>query len=254
MILIKLGGSVITDKSKEYTFREEEVKRLVLEIKEYLQGDADNKIILVHGGGSFGHPGAQRYGLNTAKPHDVAKGTAEVQHQMRRLNQMVMNIMLENGIWGVSIPGGLVSTFNNGTLEGLKTELFEALLDIGTTPVTYGDVAMDRSRVVTICSGDDLMMGLAPLAERAIFVTDVDGIIKDGDVVETFTEDMLPLSTHVHEEKKKKIDVTGGMNGKLKNMFEMSSMCQTLVINGRIDGRLKKALRGENVICTEVRR
>ncbi len=251
--MIKLGGSVITDKSMEYSFKEGVVKRLIQEIKE-ASTKTKQRVILVHGGGSFGHPGAKKYGLNTPRPHDTAKGTAEVQYQMRRLNQLIMNIMLENNLWGVSIPGGLVSTFNDGKLESIKTELFEALLGIGTTPVTFGDVAIDRKRDVTICSGDDLMMGLASLADRAIFVTDVDGIIKDGNIVKIFTKDMLPLTTEDHKGSERKIDVTGGMNGKVKNMLKMSSMCQTIVVNGKIEGRLKKVLLGETIICTEVRR
>ncbi len=253
MILIKLGGSVITDKTKEYVFKEKIVKRLVTEIKLALN-DNDEKLMIVHGGGSFGHPGAQKYGLNTSRPHDVARGTAEVQHKMRCLNQLMMSILLENGLWAVSVPGGLVSTFDDGRLKSIKTELFESLIDIGTIPVTFGDVAVDYKRGVTICSGDDLMMGLASLADKAIFVTDVDGIIKDGRTVPIFTEDMLPLTKHDHKDSVEKIDVTGGMDGKVKNMIEMSSKCQTIVVNGKVDGRLKKVMLGEDVICTEVRK
>ena len=250
MILIKLGGSVITEKLKEYVFREDVVRQLVGEISEYYSSQKE-PIILVHGGGSFGHPGAKKYGLNTDNPRDIAKGTAEVQYEMRRLNQLFMKILLDNELWGVSIPGGVVSTYDDRKLIELRTDIFETLMDLETIPVTFGDVALDRTKGVTICSGDDLMMGLAHLANKAIFVTDIDGIIKDDEVMETFTEDMLPLTPL---DRKKTTDVTGGMEGKVKKMIKMSSLCQTFVVNGLIEGRLTKLLMDEKTTGTEVKR
>ena len=50
MYLIKLGGSIITDKSKKYTYKKEIVDRLSSELKK-----ANKEYILVHGAGSFGH-------------------------------------------------------------------------------------------------------------------------------------------------------------------------------------------------------
>ena len=50
MILIKLGGSVITDKNRPLTARLDVVQRLAYEI-----AACEEKVVLIHGGGSFGH-------------------------------------------------------------------------------------------------------------------------------------------------------------------------------------------------------
>ena len=50
MFIVKLGGSVITDKTKKTFFKQETMDRLAVEIKK-----ANKKLILVHGAGSFGH-------------------------------------------------------------------------------------------------------------------------------------------------------------------------------------------------------
>ncbi len=57
LTLIKLGGSVITQKDKEYTFKKSVVKRLAKEIKK-----SNKKVLIAHGSGSFGHTSALKYG------------------------------------------------------------------------------------------------------------------------------------------------------------------------------------------------
>ena len=49
MILIKFGGSVITDKAEYRKFNKETVARLADEIKR-----SGQEVIIVHGAGSFG--------------------------------------------------------------------------------------------------------------------------------------------------------------------------------------------------------
>ncbi len=250
MILIKLGGSVLTNKDRKYSFRTNVVKRLVKEIK---KSDVEEYII-VHGGGSFGHPGAKKFALNSSDPEDPAEGMAKVQLDMRRMNNHLLELMLDEGIWGISMPGGLFTIFQDGELHELDQEIVQRYLSLGTVPVAFGDVAIDKKRGLTICSGDDIMLGLSSLADKAIFVSDVDGIYKDGKLKEEVSEDMLPLESDDLSEEKGSTDVTGGMNEKVKKMFEISKHNRTYLVNGDKKGRLRKILDDEKVICTEVKR
>ncbi len=249
MILIKLGGSVLTDKSIPFSFDKEVTRRLSVELTE-----ADDSVIIVHGGGSFGHPGAERYGLNTVKPRDIPKATAQVQRDMRKLNRIIIDIMIEEGIHAVSIPGGTVTKYRDGNMISFNEDIFMDYLSLGTTPITFGDVALDEKRGVTICSGDDIMARLAPLADRTIFVTNVDGIFKNGKTVDVFTEGMLPLTTEDMHRDKECIDVTGSMERKLKLMLNMSEHCETYVVNGLKPGRLNSLLTNKKTSCTRVER
>lgn len=248
LILIKLGGSVITDKEIQYSFEEDVARRLATEIK----GSVKDDVIIVHGGGSYGHPGAEKFKLNTTSPIEIDRGTAEVQNDMRKLNNEIMDILISCGIWAVSLPGGLVSRYKGGKLYSIDENIFSRYIDIGLTPVTFGDVALDSEYGVTICSGDDLMTALSSTANKAVFITDVDGVYKGGDILNTINADMLPLLPEDMPAGKNYIDVTGGMNAKVEKMAEIARNCRTFLVNGKEPGRVKSLLKGEDVICTEV--
>ena len=249
MILIKLGGSVLTNKSRKYSFRTHVVKILIREINNITVED----YMIIHGGGSFGHPGAEKYRLNSPSPKKPAEGMARVQLDMRRMNNHLLELMLDEGIWGISMPGGLITIFQNGELFELDKEIVQRYLSLDTIPVAFGDVAIDKKRGLTICSGDDLMLGLSSLADKAIFVSDVDGIYKNGDLKAELTEDMLPLESEDMPKKKMTTDVTGGMDEKVKKMFKISKYNRTYLVNGDKRGRLRKILDGDEVLCTEVK-
>ncbi|MEM2715383.1 MAG: acetylglutamate kinase, partial [Candidatus Thermoplasmatota archaeon] len=52
MIIIKIGGSVISNKEKPFSFNEKIVEQIAEEIKYFYP---EKKFLIVHGGGSYGH-------------------------------------------------------------------------------------------------------------------------------------------------------------------------------------------------------
>ena len=64
LIIIKIGGSVITDKNKEFTTRPDNIRKIAREIKQAIDSNPNLKIILGHGAGSFGHVLAKKYQTN----------------------------------------------------------------------------------------------------------------------------------------------------------------------------------------------
>ena len=70
MFILKLGGSVITDKNKECSFKKQVMNNLAKNIK-----NANKQIILIHGAGSFGHIQAKKFRLNEGyKKHEQLHG------------------------------------------------------------------------------------------------------------------------------------------------------------------------------------
>ena len=57
MILIKLGGSIVTNKTKPESARRKTIDNILKQIKKI-----NEPTILVHGGGSYGHYWSVRYG------------------------------------------------------------------------------------------------------------------------------------------------------------------------------------------------
>jgi isopentenyl phosphate kinase len=255
MILIKLGGSIITDKTQYRTFRKDTVARLCREI-----GDSEVGTMIVHGAGSFGHVLAKKYSLqNGFTYYDQVAAAARVQYDVRELDSMIINELLNEGIPAVSVPPGSCFVMDDGKIVANDTEAIEALASVGIMPVIFGDVIMDRKKGFGICSGDQLMEVMCDLFKptAVVFVSDIDGLYDK----DPKTHPDAKLITEVTAENLKKIDsessvddVTGGVYSKMEAMLRMSTADrECILVNGSVPGRLCSLLKGEKVTCTTAR-
>jgi len=247
MILMKIGGSVITDKRRYRKVRENVLSRISSEI-------VKAPMVLVHGGGSFGHIISDEHKLqNGIKNENDSIYFSMVGKDMQDLNSIVIGKLIENGIPAVSIP---VHAFHM-VGEAFRTERFMDLLERNFVPVTYGDIVLEPKKGMVICSGDQIIFHLARSLhpDRVIFVTDVDGIFdknpkvyKDARLIEEITgNESILFGTDV-------ADVTGSMEGKFKVMKNIARLgIDVYVINGLVPGRVKKAILGKNVKGTRWR-
>lgn len=252
MLLIKLGGSVITDKSKPLTPRTKVIKRLAEEISTF-----NGEKIIVHGGGSFGHIKAAKYELKGGFKGDWQReGICSVQKDMRALNSNVSKAFEDLGVPTVSIPSGTVAIFTGGKLVNFQSDIFMHYVDLGITPITFGDVVVDKTKGIDICSGDDIMFRLAKdlKADRCIFVTEVDGIFSNFPPAPGETPLKIIKPGDKIKFSKGNIDVTGSMKRKLKMMYKIAAgSCRVDLLSGLAPGRLKDALAGRKFIGTTVR-
>src|SRR5258708_2350151 len=95
-IILKLGGSVITEKrSGKPVIRTSQVKRLAREVAR----STHSPLILLYGGGSFGHPLAHKYRLSgLALSKDALIGAGRTTSAMRRLGDALATIFLDVGV------------------------------------------------------------------------------------------------------------------------------------------------------------
>ena len=174
MMLVKLGGSVITDKMAYRTLREDVLRRLAEEIS-----SSEESVIVVHGAGSFGHVLAAQHQLQKGfRDEAQLLGAAQVMEDVRVLNLAVIAALRKAGVPSVSLPPSALACLSEGELSRLDVSVFRRYVDLGMVPVTFGDVALDDGRGFGICSGDQLMESLAKefSPRRIIFCTDVDGV------------------------------------------------------------------------------
>ncbi|TQS81248.1 isopentenyl phosphate kinase [Candidatus Methanomassiliicoccus intestinalis] len=253
MILIKLGGSVITDKTKYKTLRTDVLARLADEIK-----SSGKDVILVHGAGSYGHIIAAENELQKGYLRDSQiTAASQVMEDVKNLDLDVTKCFNGAGMPCVSLPPSAITKLQSGKLNELDCEVFKEYLDIGIMPVTFGDVCLDSERKFGICSGDQLMMRLAEhfKPEVTIFCTDVDGVYTsdpysndDAELIKVITQDVLnklPRTQHC-------ADVTGSIFKKIEHMLNIAEYSKAMVINGLVPGRLKAALCNEEVIGSRV--
>ena len=253
MQILKLGGSVITHKDEYFSTDNENIKRLAAEIKE---SNAES-LIIVHGAGSFGHPVAKKYSISDGlRSKDQLIGFSETHQSMTRLNQIIVDTLLEAGVpsFGVSTSSMLVT--NGKRLVDIDLGIIKRLLDTGLVPVMYGDAVLDTEQGIAILSGDQLIVRLAVEleAERIIFGSDVDGIFSSNPKLNSDAEliTRVSLSNMTADVGDTTFtDVTGGMMGKLSEAEEaVKAGTEVLFLNANAKDRVKMALRGEKVMGT----
>lgn len=251
--IIKFGGAAISDKLarnfplklEEITakyrnyFFQDNVKRLAKEFAEVYNKSDD--WVFINGAGPFGHILVER-GADPTTIHESVKF----------LNERVVEIFnsaLTNEVVSVH---PFETCFYDG--RGGKfdiTEMYAQLQDIirdGNIPFVYGDIVKvkDEERH-KILSGDNLLREIANLwlADKAYFVTDVDGIFTTkGELVNLELVRKVRISGNEYkiEAAHLRVDKTGGILNKLSDL-----RCPVIILNGLKPGYLKHALLGKEI-------
>jgi isopentenyl phosphate kinase len=256
LVVLKLGGSVITDKKVENSFREETVARLGEEIVA-AGASGKFKLIVVHGGGAYGHISAKKYGLGTSEVSDSDEGAEKTNQEMDRLVSLVVGKLKDSGLGAVGIrpktvvgPKGIVS---------METGEIKELLISGSVPVIGGFVAEDMSGGWRILSGDTIVPHLAKefKADLVIVGSDVDGICS-GDPSVNKDAKLIPEISYKNVDGfniggSAGVDVSGGMKKKVDELLELTKHgTSSRIINLNRVGILKDALGGKEVVGTKI--
>ena len=251
--VLKIGGSVITDKNGELAARTEVINRLAEEIQ---KANVKN-LIIVHGGGSFGHPTAQKYGIKDGLKDEAQKaGFAETHHVMTVLNGLVMDALVWHNVPAVSVTPSSCMITENGRIKLFEDTILRMLLGMSFTPVLYGDATLDEKLGFTILSGDQIVSHTARKlnACRIVMGVDVDGLC-DADPKENKN---AKLYTHLTLQELKDVqgklgkstaaDVTGGMLGKITELVPaIEQGIPVTIVNAAKSNNVYKALIGEKV-------
>ena len=99
MILIKLGGSIITNKEKPLSSRRKTINNIMKQIKKIKEPK-----IIVHGGGSYGHYWSVKYDMHTKPAKNDMRGVAIVKNSMVELNKIILDIAVKNRINAYCLP------------------------------------------------------------------------------------------------------------------------------------------------------
>ncbi len=256
-IVLKIGGSVITRKEKPLTANLSVIRRLAKEIS---QANV-SQLIIIHGGGSFGHPLAKQYSIKEGFRGETAQllGFSKTHQAMVTLNKLVVEALIQHNIPVVTVsPSSCIAT-KSGRIATMMDKPLRRLLHIGFVPVLYGDAVLDSDLGFTILSGDQLAASLAMQfnAERIVMGVDVDGLFTADPKKNSSASLIRRCTLHELKQIQKQMkgasvtDVTGGMLGKI---VELTSAIEkgipVLVVNATKPKNIYKALNGERVIGT----
>jgi isopentenyl phosphate kinase len=254
--VLKLGGSVITNKETPLTPNLPAMQRLT---KEILRANVA-PIVLVHGGGSFGHPVAEQFGIMEGYKDPLQiLGFSKTHQAMTKLNNLLVESLINHNIPAIEVqPSSFVVT-KAGRIKSMEERPLKKMLEMGFVPVLYGDAVLDSETGFAILSGDQLVSSLAIKlnADRIIIGADVNGLY----TADPKTNPSARLIQHITLEEMKNLehriegskvtDVTGGMFGK---MFELIPAIEygirATVVNAIEPNRVYKALKDEKVVGT----
>lgn len=255
LIFLKLGGSLLTDKTQPQALRRDVLTRLAAEVAAALTDRPGLRLLIGHGSGSFGHMAARRHNTRAgvASPEGW-RGYAETARAAALLNRLVVDALWEAGVPALAIQPSASAQCRAGELLALEERPVRVALDKGLAPVVYGDVALDSVRGGTIISTEEIFAWLAPrlAPQRVILVGEVAGVLSAdpasgvaGELIAEITPDTLPDLAQALGGSRG-VDVTGGMVAKVAAMLALAQAVPALaaiqIISGLVPGLARAVL------------
>jgi isopentenyl phosphate kinase len=225
LVFLKLGGSLITDKTRPYTPRPDILRQLCEQIAAAPRDDL--RLLLGHGSGSFGHTVAREYGTRRGVVDARGwQGFAQVHHQAATLNRYVMDALQAAGLSAMAFPPSAAITASNGQVALWETTPIRMALANDILPVVYGDVVFDEVRGGTILSTEDLFEHLAlQLHPDRILLAGLEAGVWADFPQRTQLIDEISLGSYTELRRgvgaADGADVTGGMESKVRQMLEL---------------------------------
>jgi isopentenyl phosphate kinase len=246
LIILKIGGSVITEKGSLSIARDAEIDRISHEIAAFWK-DSDSQLILVHGAGSFGHPQAMKYRLNEGFD---AEGAYLTHVSVKLLNSRVVESLNNTGVHSLPVHPLSSCLLENGKLIDFQLGQIKVMLEKGIVPVLHGDVVMDRTKGASVLSGDRIIpyLAISLKASKIGAGSDVDGVLDEkGAVIRKITPfSFLDLKKSIKGSGS--TDVTGGMLGKVSELLELAGKgVDSRIFNASRKGVVSRFLYGEDV-------
>jgi len=235
MILIKLGGSIITNKEKPLSPRKTTIEKISKNLRKISE-----PIIVVHGGGSYGHYWSVKYDMHTKEKKYDANGVSIVKNSMIDLNKLILNSFQSNKLNPYCLPPTDFMMGNKPIIKKIKE--IKKIAQSELTPVTYGDALWFGSNKTYILSGDKIMTHLAKILKPrlCIFALNEDGLysdLKSKKLIKVIDKQKVNISEN-------KMDVTGGMTRKVEEAKKISNFgVNVFFVNGNKPERIVKAVK-----------
>jgi isopentenyl phosphate kinase len=254
LYFLKLGGSLITDKTQALQPRRDVLLRLGQEIAEAYRAKHDFQLIIGHGSGSFGHVAGQKYGTRQGV-HDKEgwRGFVEVWKDARALNQIVVEALLEAGLPVIAFPPSAAVISSQQQVTSWDLAPIRSALSAGLIPLINGDTVFDNQLGGTILSTEDLFVYLAGALKPArILLAGLEpGVWADFPACTRLAKKITPATLHDFSKNlagSASTDVTGGMVQKVESMLALTTEVaglQAVIFSGLQAGLLRQALLGD---------
>jgi isopentenyl phosphate kinase len=238
----------VTEKDQPETVDRERLGAVAGEIGTALDEERVTRLVVVHGGGSFGHHHADAHGVTTTAGTRSAPAIREIHGAMGRLNRSVVGALGDHGVPAVPVhPLSVASRNRDGELE-LPADPVTRMLGEEFVPVLHGDVVTHEGSGATILSGDEIVTSLARslAADRVGLCSTVAGVLDESGAVVPRIEAYGAVAHLLGDSEA--TDVTGGMAGKVRALLELEAPASIFDPSGLgafLDGETPGTLVGQ---------
>ena len=256
LTFLKLGGSLITDKTTPLTARLDVIGRIANEIALAKQQNPSLQLVIGHGSGSFGHAAASLHQTQSGgKGKAYWQGFAEVWAAARTLNQIVVESLIRSGLPVIAFPPSAGVVAEENALRHWNLRPIKAALSHNLIPVVQGDDIFDMQQGGTIFSTEVIFQYLAKdlLPRNLLLAGSDEGVYTDSQQPENVIARITP--SNVHEvlpvlSGAEAVDVTGGMLAKVMlmvSLVEENPQIEVQIFSGLTPGNIQEALMGEKL-------
>lgn len=254
--LLKIGGSLITDKKHRSTLRPEVLEQLAREILFALNEQPYMPLIIGHGSGSFGHFEANEHNtINGVATIEQWQGFASVNRIAGELNFYVASAFADKGIPIFRVQPSASVIAREGIIQNMEIQPIIRAVDNGLVPLVYGDVAFDEALGGTIVSTETVFRYLTSKlpVKRILLLGEVDGVYDEkGKIIPHITpKNFDKIRTALKGSDG--VDVTGGMSSKVQDMLQLAIQApypDVYILNGKVKNRVSDALLGKEIVGT----
>lgn len=250
-VIVKIGGSFITDKNQPESLKEDRVRKIAREIAATVQSGKVS-LLLAHGAGSYGHIAAKNFQAKQgSNPQFGWQAFYHIRQDMTKMNLRILQLFAEENVFPITIQPSAIAMARNGKLSFMDTRNIRFLLDSDQIPLIHGDIVLDNKLDFTIASTEDQIQKLNEYIffQRVVLIIDVPGVFDaEGKLVaEVNRHNFSKIIDHLGGSAG--MDVTGGMRTKVEQIYRLvhdNPAAQAHIVSGQLDtGLISSAINGE---------
>jgi isopentenyl phosphate kinase len=254
--VIKLGGSLITDKTRQDTVHDKDLKDLaaLLARQTAIQG----RLLIIMGGGAIGHFAAKQLRLHQGFPHCDLTRLHRMAEKMYTLKSVLADMLASHGVpalafqetsYMVARDDGGISLYDLPIRHALRMQII---------PILSGGLVFDAIKGVRPLSGDLIPLALDQLVfriRRVVMLTDVAGVIANDGTIIRHLDAVTRTRIAQLDSPPGRVDITGGMQTKVDVTLALARRgIPSVICNGRglDDARFESLLTGTPPDCSLV--
>lgn len=258
LYIIKIGGSVATDKkNNRFKVNERVVRLMAREIKKARQKKRF-RLLIVNGAGAFGHSNVFNYKINNGvRTKKDFEGMCKTAIDCADLNLQVANLFWKEGLLAYPIPANAITVQKNKAIIHQDTTVIAELFKQNEQfiPILNGTFVVDQKIGGSVTSGDATIANLARKlkASKIFFGTDVNGVYTSDPKKNKNARHIARIDrknfkkTLLGVGESASLDVTHGMRGKLLKLSQKIRKTPIVIFDATKPGQTLDALTGKKV-------